>query len=57
MLFEFNEEKFSFEVLVKRLANIHEDIACKGVYVNEKHSRDREDIPIAHTAAAALVVG
>ena len=46
-----------FEVLrVKRLADIHEDIAYKGVCVNEKHSRDREDVPLAHTTAAALVL-
>ena len=35
-----------FEVLrVKRLADIQEDIACKEVCVNEKHSRDRERCP------------
>jgi len=45
-----------FEVLgVKRLADIQDDIACKGVCVNEKHSRNRERGP--HTAAAALIVG
>jgi len=30
---------------VKRVADIQKDIACKGVCVNEKHSRDRERCP------------
>ena len=61
-----------FEVLrVKRLADIQEYIACKGVCVNEKHSRDRERCParpyssssadtsgvvLRHRAAAAAYV-
>jgi len=59
-------KKFRFEVLgVKRLADIQDDIACKGVCVNEKHSRNRERRPaysssgsgsgvvLRHRAAAA----
>jgi len=48
LLFQFNSMRRNsvFEVLrVKRLADIQKDIACKGVCVNEKHSRDRERCP------------